>query len=81
MTNSIDDKIYEILQLELGIALDSIKPHSDIVLDLNADSIDIVGITGAIETFYHIKVSQSEMTKIVTVQELIDYVNKKTTDR
>ena len=49
------DKVKEIIAEELGIEVSSIKPDSNIVEDLEADSLSIMQIVMELESEYDIK--------------------------
>jgi acyl carrier protein len=57
-----------------GIALADIKNESEIIADLGADSLDMVGLVMALEDEFGIEISDEEFEKAKTVQQIVDYV-------
>ena len=66
----------EIIADLLDISLEKIKPESDIVNDLGADSLDQVELIMKLEDEYNIEISDEDVMKIRTVQQAQDYINK-----
>ena len=59
--------------------VDKTKLTGDTVLEeIGLDSIDLVEITLEIENFYHIDFTSSEISKLVTVNDLVRLVERKT---
>ena len=73
------DKVKEIIAEELGIEVSSIKPDSNIVEDLEADSLSIMQIVMELESEYDIKIPEEKILEIKTVQQVVDAIkeNKK----
>ena len=71
------DKIREIIAEQLGIDdIDSIAMDTNLMKDLEADSLDAVEIIMAIEEEYDIEIPDEEAEKIETVEQLVDYVEE-----
>ena len=61
------DKVKEIIVEQLGVDADQIKPESNFVDDLGADSLDTVELIMSFE-------EEFEAEKIKTVQDVINYI-------
>lgn len=73
----IFNKVKSIIADQLGIDdLDSITPASQLVEDLEADSLDAVEIMMAVEDEFDIEVADEEAEKFKTVQDICDYIEQ-----
>lgn len=70
------DKIKSIISEELGVEEDVIKADSQLADDLGADSLDAVELIMAIEEEFDIEIDDASATKIKTVQDIADYLEK-----
>ena len=73
-TSAIEAKVKSIIADQLGVGEDEIKPESNFVEDLGADSLDIVQLIMALEEEYHLEISDEEAEKIRTIQDIVDYI-------
>ena len=73
----IADKVKEIISTELDVDVAQIKPESDFIQDLGADSLDIVELVMAIEKEFAIEIPDEDAEKISTVRDAIDYISNK----
>lgn len=73
------DNMYKILcdiiVEQLEIDYDEISEDSKFIDDLNADSLDIVEMVMKVEELYDIEVDDDIASSIVTVQDVLDYLN------
>ncbi len=69
------DKLKKILVEVLGVKEEDIKPESKFVEDLGADSLDLVELIMAFEDKLEIEISDEEAEKMVTVKDVLDYIN------
>ena len=68
------DKIKELIAEQLGVDEDTITLETNLIKDLEADSLDAVEIIMAIEETYDFEIPDEEAEKFQTVQDLVDYV-------
>ena len=73
----IELKIKNILSNLLKLKKEDIHNNSNILSDLNGDSVKIVEIIIDMETEFNIDISMDDTVSFLTVQNLIDYVNTK----
>ncbi len=73
----INNKVIEIVAEALSVEADQITLSSNLVDDLGADSLARVELVMQIEEEFDIEISDADSEKILTVQAIIDYVNKK----
>lgn len=71
------DKICAILAEQLELSAESITESSLIVEELGASSLDLVDIVMTIETDFDIEVIDSDVEKIKTVADLVDYLEER----
>jgi len=71
------DKLKDILVDVLGVDKDDIKSESKFVDELGADSLDLVELIMAFEDKFEIEISDEEAEKMVTVKDVLDYINTK----
>ncbi len=73
---SIDERVKEIISENLGVDADKVKPEASFVDDLDADSLDQVELILALEEEFDCSIPEEEASKITTVGEAIEYINK-----
>jgi acyl carrier protein len=61
---------------QLDVDAASIKPESNIIDDLGADSLAIVELVLKLEETFGISIPEDETEKIRTVGNVIDYISK-----
>ena len=71
--SEVENKINEIIMELLGYKM-KIKPEHKIWDDLGIDSLDWVEIVLVVQDTYNKEFSESELEKITTVGEFVDYV-------
>jgi acyl carrier protein len=77
MTTATKDQVQERVisaLVEFGEEPENVKPDSRFE-DLDIDSLDLVELAQVIEDEYKIEISDAEMEKITTVQDVVDFVS------
>lgn len=73
----IYDKIIEMICEQFDLGPDEVTRESKFVADLSADSLDVVELTMSLEDEFHLpEIPEAELKAIVTVGDLVDYVEK-----
>jgi len=72
----IEAKVKNIIAELLGVGEDEIKPESNFVEDLGADSLDIVELVMAMEEEFEVEIPDEEAENIKTVGDAIKYINE-----
>lgn len=72
--DEIFKKVQSILAEELGIEAEAIKPDSNFIDDLNADSLDIVDLVVEMEQEFDISIPDDEAERIKTVGDAVDFI-------
>ncbi len=73
---TIEKEIVAIIADVAGQEEETITPDTNIVKDLEVDSIKTIEITVAIEKKYKIKVRDEDVPKIVTVRQAVELVER-----
>ncbi len=72
---SIEDKVKKIIAEKLSVDLSEVKEESAFVDDLGADSLDLVELIMSMEEEFDIDISDEDAEKLVTVQDVLKYIN------
>ncbi len=75
---STEARVKKIIVDQLGVSEEEVKPDASFVDDLGADSLDTVEMVMAFEEEFGIEIPDEDAEKIRTVQDAIDYIEKKT---
>ena len=73
----IAEKVKQIVSEQLGVDEAEITPSASFTDDLGADSLDQVELVMALEEAFDLEISDEDAEKIRTVQDAIDYIDKK----
>lgn len=71
----MQDKIFKLIAEQLNIKPEDIKPNSEFIKDLKADSLDIVELVMNLEDHFNIQIPDEEAEKLVTVKDAIEYIS------
>jgi acyl carrier protein len=65
-----------VISKQLGIDSEKIKPEADFSKALGADSLDVVELVMAIEDEFDIEIEDEAASKITSVQDVLDYIER-----
>ncbi|HEY8541918.1 MAG TPA: acyl carrier protein [Pseudothermotoga sp.] len=71
---TVMSKVTKIVSEKLGVDEKKITETSKLVDDLNADSLDLVDLVMAVEEEFGVKIADSDLEKISTVKDVVDYI-------
>lgn len=74
----IEQKVKEIVSQQLDVDVAQIKPESQFIDDLGADSLAIVELVLAFEEQFEIDIPDEDTEKIRTVGDAISYILQRT---
>jgi acyl carrier protein len=78
--NELERAVKEILVENLGLGgPDEIKMQDHLVDDLEMDSLDAIEVISDVETQFDLEIDDQDANRLVTVQDLIDYVGQRIT--
>lgn len=73
----IADKVKEIISQQLDVDVAQIKPESQFIEDLGADSLAIVELVLAFEEQFDINIPDEDTEKIRTVGDAVTYISSR----
>ena len=73
---NVQERVKNIIVEQLGVEADQVKPESQFVNDLGADSLDTVELIMALEEEFDVEIPDEKAEKIKTVGEAIDYISQ-----
>lgn len=74
---SIQTQVVQIIAEKLGLPVVDIRLESRFIHDLGADSLNVVELMMAFEDSFAIEISDVDAEKIRTVQDVVDYLDKR----
>ncbi len=75
--SSIESRVKKIIMDQLDVTEDEVTTQASFVDDLGADSLDTVEMVMAFEEEFSIEIPDEDAEKIKTVQDAVDYIQKK----
>jgi acyl carrier protein len=79
--NKIEDSVRKIVSEQLGIDESKVVASASFIEDLGADSLDTVELVMALEEHFGIEIPDEDSQKILTVQNVIDYIEASVSTR
>ena len=70
------EKIKKMLAAQINVAEDLIKPESDIINDLGADSLDVVEMLMAVESEFNVTIPDEFAMEMKTIQDVVNFIEK-----
>ena len=67
----------KIIEEQLGVDPERIKPEASFIDDLGADSLDIVELVMAMEEEFDLEIPDEDAEKLKTVQDVTSYIEGK----
>jgi acyl carrier protein len=71
---SIEPKVKKIIEEQLGVDAERVKPEASFIDDLGADSLDIVELVMAMEEEFDLEIPDEDAEKLKTVQDVTSYI-------
>ena len=75
--SELQTRVTKIIEEQLGVENDRVKPEASFIDDLGADSLDIVELVMAMEEEFDMEIPDEEAEKLKTVNDVLTYVNSK----
>ena len=70
------DKVKELVAEQLGIDANTIKPESNIIEDLGADSLDVIEMLMTLEEEYGITIPDEKISQIKTIGQIVELIEE-----
>ncbi len=75
-TDSVEEKIKDIICKQMGVSKEKITSESSFVNDLGADSLDTVELVMEFEDAFELNIPDEDAEKIQTVGDAIKYIGE-----
>ena len=77
--SSVQERVHALIAEQLRVPLDQITSEAHLIDDLNADSLDLVDLTIAIEEEFsnddgELELTEGDAEKLGTVQDVMDFL-------
>jgi acyl carrier protein len=76
MTDSIEQKVKDIIVEQLGVDVSQVTIEAKFVDDLGADSLDTMELVMALEEEFSVEIPDEDAEKIGSVGDAINYINE-----
>jgi acyl carrier protein len=73
----LEEKVITLIMEQLDVTKEECKLEASFIDDLGADSLDLVELIMAMEENFGIEIADSELEKIRTIQDAIDFLKSK----
>jgi acyl carrier protein len=73
---NIESRIKTLLVDQLGVNISDIKPHSNLINELGADSLDLAEIMISIEQEFKIEIPESRQWRMTTLKTIVNEIEK-----
>jgi acyl carrier protein len=75
---TIETKVRKVIAEKIpDIDIEDVVPEASLIEDLGADSLTIVELVMSMEEIFDIEIDDEAAEKLVTVQDVIDFINNK----
>ena len=71
------DSVRDIIVDTLSCDAEDVKPETNLIEDLEADSLEIVELSMALQESLGVGIEDEDLEKIHTVQDILDYIKGK----
>jgi len=73
----LEDKVIDIIMEQLNVTREKCVPEASFLNDLGADSLDLVELIMEMEENFDVTVSDDELEKVRTIQDVFDFLKRK----
>lgn len=74
---AVFEKVKGIVAERLGVDEDQVTMEAEFINDLNADSLDLVGVISDIEDAFNLTIADSDMESIRTVGNAVELIEER----
>ncbi len=72
----LDERVRDLICEQLSVAPDEVTPEAGFIKDLNADSLDMVELTMAMEEEFGFEISEEQAERLQTVGDALAFIEK-----
>jgi acyl carrier protein len=76
MSNHIEERVKNIIAMQLTVSAGALQPEMNFVDDLGADSLDEIELVMAMEDEFDIEIDDEKAEQVKTVQQAIDFITR-----
>jgi len=69
-----EEKVIKLIVEQLNVTEEECVPEATFIDDLGADSLDLVELIMAMEDEFGLEISDDDLAKITSIQNVIDYI-------
>ena len=73
---TVFEEVRDVVVDQLNVSPEAGKLESKIIEDLGADSLDVVELVMALEEKFDIQIPDTEAEKLISIQNVVDYIEK-----
>ena len=70
------DKVKQLVVDQIGVSADELDMDTNLMNDLEADSLDAVEIIMAMESEFDIEIPDEDAEKFLTIRDMVEYLEK-----
>ncbi len=74
MDNNVLEEVIEVISNVTEVEKDMIKEDSNLIKDLEIDSLDLVDLVVEFENKYDFKIPDQDVKEIQTVKDIVEYI-------
>lgn len=74
---SIEERVKQIIMENLSVNAEQVTPDAKFIEDLGADSLDVVELVMAFEEQFDVEVPDEDAEKLLTVGDVVKYIEEK----
>ena len=75
--SELQEKVFSVVAEELNVEVDSVNMGSNFIVDLIADSLDVVELVMKLEETFGIEIPEDQAESIQTVGQAIEFIESK----
>ena len=74
---TIEERLKKVIRSLMAVEDEEFIPEASLVDNYNADSFELVEIAMGVEDEFGIEIPPDSMTRLITVQEILDYIESR----
>ena len=75
--SELQEKVFSVVAEELNVEVEAVKMESNFIVDLKADSLDVVELVMKLEETFGIEIPEDQAESIQTVGQAIEFIESK----